>query len=128
MALEIQVGKAVMWGIGGEASITGVGGFILQDGKADHKFKLTAIEDELENDAALVATNEHIEATMTWIPLKTNTFDIPTPLANITTSGFAADILNGEWYYVGDATVNLSHAAAKMSLKLRRYINNDNLS
>jgi hypothetical protein len=129
MALEIQVGKAVMWGIGdGSATITGIGGFILQDGKIDHKFKLAAIEDEVDNDAALVATNEHVEATMTWTPLQGSTASIlPTPLQKITTSGFVCADLIGDWYYIGDASINLSHAAAKMSLKLRRYIGNDNL-
>jgi hypothetical protein len=131
MALEIQVGKAVLWGIGdGSASITGIGGFILQDGKIDHKFKMAAVEDEVDSDAALIATNEHVEATMTWTPLKgdgTAPTILPTPLQKITTSNFVAADLNGDWYYVGDASINLSHAAAKMSLKLRRYIGNDNL-
>jgi hypothetical protein len=131
MALEIQNGKATLFGIkndGSPISISGYASFILQDGKLDHKFKLTAVEDENEADASLISTNEHMEATITWTPAgatraaAVDTVVLPTPLQKITMSHFAVDLLNGDWIYVGDASVNLSHSTGKMSLKVRKYV------
>lgn len=125
--LEVQNGKAVLWGISGSINIEGYASFILQDGKLDHKFKLTPIEDETDHDATLIATNEHFETTITWIPAGSTraaalaTVTVPDPLQSITMSGFDVDLLNGTWIYIGDATVNVNHAAGKMSLKVRKY-------
>ena len=129
MGLEIQNGKAVVWGIGGTIAITGIATFILQDGKLDHKFKETRLEDEQEQDVSWIATNEHFETTITWTPAGATragalaTITIPEPFKKITMCGFDADILNGDWGYVGDATLNLTHTAGKMSMKVRRYLN-----
>jgi hypothetical protein len=133
MALEIQNGQAVLFGIandGSKITISGYASFILQDGKLDHKFKMTAVEDENEADAALIATNEYVEATLTWIPSGANRAAVlatittlPTPLQKITTTHFAVALLNGDWIYVGDASINLTHSTGKMSLKVRQYVN-----
>ena len=131
MALEIQNGQAVLYGIandGSKITISGYASFILQDGKLDHKFKLTAVEDENEADAALVATNENYETTITWIPSGLTraavvaTVATPTPLQSIVMSHFAVSLLNGTWIYVGDASVNLTHSTGKMTLKVRKYV------
>jgi hypothetical protein len=132
MALEIQNGQAVLFGIandGSKITISGYASFILQDGKLDHKFKMTAVEDENEADAALVATNEYYEATITWIPSGASrvaalaTVALPVPLQALSMSHFAVNLLNGTWIYVGDASVNLTHSTGKMSLKVRQYTN-----
>ena len=92
---------------------------------------MTAIEDENDFDAALVATNAHYETTLNWTPsgatraAAIDTVVVPAPLQKIVTAHFAVDLLNGDWIYVGDATVNLSHTAGKMSLKVRKYADDD---
>lgn len=130
MSLEVQNGKAVAWGIANDGtaiSIEGYASFILQDGKLDHKFKLTAIEDEAEFDVSLIATNPHCETTITWQPAGATradalaTISIPVPLKTITIAHWAVPLFNGDWIYVGDASVNLSHTAGKQSLKVRKY-------
>ena len=44
-----------------------------------------------------------------------------TPLAKVTVSNMAVDLLNGDWVYVGDESIELSHKQGKMSIKLRKY-------
>lgn len=122
----IQKGHAVLYGIGDAASISAPAG-ILETAKGSHKFKVDAIEDENGSDAALVATNEYIEADFVIVPDGDVDFTL-TPLATVTTSGFSAAGLNGTWIYFGDAAIDLSHKTGKYSMKCRRYINNDNLS
>jgi hypothetical protein len=128
MSLEIQTGKAILWGINGSPTVEGYAGVLLQDGKLEHKFKMTPIEDEREFDVSLIATNEHFETTLTWTPASTSragaaaTVSTPEPFKKITLSGFEVEDMNGDWIYVGDASVNLSHTAGKMSLKVRKYV------
>jgi hypothetical protein len=131
MALEIQNGKAVLFGItnsGSPITMSGYASFILQDGKLTHNFKLTAVEDENEADTALIGTNEHIEETITWTPAgatrqaAADTTALPAPLQKITMSNFKVPLLNGDWIYVGGGTIDVNHAVGKMSLKLRKYV------
>jgi hypothetical protein len=120
----IQTGRATVYGIGDEATCGFAG--ILETGKGNHKFKLDAIEDENGSDAALIATNEMIEADFVFVPEEDGDF-FATPLSTVETSGFKSALLNGTWIYVGDASIDLSHKAAKVTLKCRRYIGNDEL-
>ena len=126
---EIQKGQAVLWGVGnsGEVTVSGYASILVDSGKATHKFKITPIENESGMDVTLVATNQMVEMEMVFVPEgATGAFN--EPFATITTSGFSASELNGDWIYVGDASVDLSHKAGKMTIKGRRYINNTNLS
>lgn len=121
----IQKGLAVIYGIGDSATVNAAAG-ILESGKGTHKFKIDSIEDENGSDAALVATNEYVEADFTLVLSADVDFDL-VPLATVATSGFKAAGLNGSWIYVGDSSIDLSHKAGKFTIKCRRYINNDNL-
>lgn len=126
--VEVQKGTAVLWGVGNSCSVTGYASAVLQDGKLDHKFKLTAVEDERGADTSLIASNEHFETTITFCPVGTSVTFGTTPLATVALSGFGASDLNGNWYYIGDGSVNLSQVAGKVSLKLRKYVSNSNLT
>lgn len=128
MAAPVDIitrGTAVIYGLGGEITATGVTG-IAETGKANHKVKLDSIEDENGSDACLIATNEMVEADFVFVPISDIAF--VTPLSTVTTSGFAMEELNADWIYVGDASIDMSHKAAKYTLKCRRYINNANIT
>jgi hypothetical protein len=130
MPAETQTGKGILWGItnnGAAISVTGFATFILDTAKAGHKFKLTAIEDEGEADAALVATNPHLEQDLTFTASGASraaaaaTATFLAPLAKVTLSNFKVAAFNGDWIYVGDESIDLSHGAAKIALKVRKY-------
>lgn len=120
----IQVGEVVIYGLGNTVVVSGLAG-LMETGKADHKFKLDSVEDENGSDASLIATNQHVEATFVVTPTEFAGF--VEPLSTVVTSGFAIDELNGNWYYIGDGSADMSHKQAKVSIKCRRYIGNDNL-
>ncbi len=119
----IQIGTAVIYGLGGAVSVSGLAG-LMETAKANHKFKLDNVEDENGSDAALIATNEHVEADFVIVPTETSGF--VAPLSTVVTAGFEAEELNGSWHYIGDQAVDLSHKQAKVSIKCRRYIDNTN--
>ena len=130
MASEVQNGLAYIHGIkndGNAITIEGYATFTLDSAKAGHKFKLESVEDENGFDAALVATNAHYEMDIQWMPsgasksaaLATAVF--LAPLAKVTLAHFGVSSFNGDWIYVGDMSIDLSHKQAKMSIKLRRY-------
>ena len=121
---NIQTGRVVIYGLGDDVLVSGIAG-IVESGKADHKGKLDSVEDENGSDAALIFTNEHIEATFVIVPTEDANF-VP-PLSTVVTSGFKMQVLNGSWFYIGDGSADCSHKAAKTSVKCRRYINNTNL-
>jgi len=130
MPAEIQTGKGILFGItnGGSAiTLSGIATFILEAGKAAHKFKLTEIQDENDADVALIATNAHLELDVTWTASGATraaaaaTAAIVTPLAKVTLANFKVAAFNGDWIYVGDESIDLSHGAAKLGLKLRKY-------
>lgn len=130
MANEVQSGSGILFGIsntGSPITMTGYATFILDTAKGTHKFKLDAIEDELGFDRALIATNSHKELDITWTPsgatraAAATTAAFLDPLAKVTLANFKVDAYNGDWVYVGDQAIDLSHAAAKISLKVRKY-------
>jgi|SRR5580765_2886755 len=130
MASEVQNGKGTLFGItnsGSPISMTGYATFILDTAKGAHKFKLTAIEDENEFDTTLIATNSHIELDITWTPSGATraaaaaTAAFLLPLAKVTLANFKVSAFNGDYVYVGDESIDLSHGAGKMSLKVRKY-------
>ncbi len=134
MAQEVQSGLAVLWGVtnsGSPLSISGYASFILDTAKGQHKFKLDAVEDEIGFDRALIATNAHIELDLTWTPSGASraaaqaNASFLEPLAKVTLANFNMDAFNGDWVYVGDASIDVSHKAGKMMLKIRKYSDAD---
>jgi hypothetical protein len=130
MASEVQNGTGILHGIGDNGSgitMSGYATFILESAKGGHKFKLEPIEDEMGFDAALIATNAHVEMDITWTPsgasraAAATTAVFLTPLAKVTLANFKVEAFNGDWVYVGDQSIDLSHGNAKMSLKVRKY-------
>src|SRR5438477_6102184 len=104
---EIQHGQAVLWGIGEDSQgITGYAAILAVTAKGSHKIKLDTIEDEIGDDAALIATNSMIEADIAFVP-ETGTVTFPTPPSSITLSGFKSNVLDGAWIYMGDAAIDL---------------------
>jgi hypothetical protein len=134
MPTEVQNGTAVLHGIrssGGDISIEGYASFLLETAKLGHKFKLDSVEDELGFDASLIATNGHKEVDLVFVPAGANrgaaegVAAILNPLAQVTLGNFAVSAFNGDWIYVGDASIDLSHSAGKLSLKVRKYDDTD---
>lgn len=130
MAAEVQNGTGIIQGItnsGSAISMTGYATFILDTAKAQHKFKLDAVEDENAADANLTATNPHVELDINWTPsgasrsAAASTMVFLEPLAKVTLANFKATTFNGDYVYVGDGSIDLSHGPAKMSLKIRKY-------
>jgi hypothetical protein len=130
MPTEVQNGSAVLHGIrndGSAITIEGYATFLLESAKLGHKFKLDAVEDELGFDASLVATNAHKEIDVTFVPSGASRAAAEAvattlnPLAQVTLDNFAVSAFNGDWIYVGDASIDLSHGPGKVSLKVRKY-------
>ena len=130
MPAEVQTGKGVLWGIsnsGSAITMLGFATFIADSVKGNHKFKLESIEDELGAEVSLIATNPHVEIDITWTASGATraaaaaTAVFLTPLAKVTLANFKVTAFNGDWIYIGDESIDLSHAAGKISLKLRKY-------
>ena len=130
MATQVQTGTAVVYGItndGTPITIEGYASFILETAKANHKFDLDSVKDADNFDAALIACNGHIETDITWTPSGATkaaaaaTVAFLEPLSKVTLANFLVDALNGDWIYVGDSSVDLSHKQGKMTLKVRKY-------
>ncbi len=130
MPQEQQNGRATLFGIrsdGTPIAISGYVSIILETGKGQHKFKMDSIEDELGFDASLIATNGHVELDLAWTPTGATRADAEAsavflePLAKVTISNVAVAFVNGDWVYVGDQSIDLSHKQGKMTLKVRKY-------
>ena len=130
MATEVQNGTGIVHGIrndGSAITMTGYATFILETAKGQHKFKLDNVEDELGFDAALIATNGHVETDITWTPSGATraaaeaTAVFLTPLAKVTLDNFKITAFNGDWIYIGDQSIDLSHKMGKITLKVRKY-------
>ncbi len=134
MPTETQNGTAVLFGIrnnGTAISIEGYATTLIDSAKIGHKFKLSEVQDENDFDASLQATNAHFEVDITFVPSGASRGDAEAvaafvePLAKVTLGNFAVEILNGDFLYVGDGSIDLSHGVGKMSLKLRKYADED---
>lgn len=146
MPSELQMGKAVLFGIQSDGKATGTtpplevsgtteaegyASFIWDTAKLQHKFKIHDIEDESEFDVSAVATNEHFELDVKWTPAGTTRADLAgkavflTPLSKVTLKGFRVTAFNGDYQYRGDQAIDLAKAVGTMMLKLRRYANAD---
>lgn len=128
MADSTITGKAVISGITGTSAITisGFATFSLDTAKMNHKFDLEAIK-ENNFDAALIATNGHVEVDLNWRPSGASkaaaraTAIIISPLATVTLANFDVTAYNGRYVYVGDESIELGQGAATMAMKIRRY-------
>lgn len=134
MPLETQNGKAHIWGIrnnGSPIEIEGYASFTLDSMRVNHKFNLDNISDELGFDRALIATNGYLEEDVTFMPSGTTrtmaeqAAVILEPLSKVTISNMSVITLNGDWIYVGDASIELSTKTGKMTIKLRKYLDTD---
>ena len=130
MPAEIQTGTGIVYGVtnsGSAITMTGFATFILETAKGGHKFDLADIKDENNADVTLIATNARIELDIAWTPsgatraAAATTAAFITPLTKVTLANFKVTAFNGDYVYVGDESIDLSHGAAKMSMKLRRY-------
>jgi len=130
MPIEVQSGAGVAFGIsnsGSAITITGFATIIWDTAKASHKFKIDSIEDENGFDKALIATNAHVELDITFVPIgatRAAASEVAVflePLSKVTLSNFKIDAFNGDYVYVGDESIDLSHKEAKMQLKIRKY-------
>jgi hypothetical protein len=134
MPTEVQNGSAVLHGIrssGGTITIEGYATTIIESAKLGSKFNLEAVQDELGFDASLIATNAHKEIDIVFVPKGADraaaeaVATVLTPLASVTLSNFSVTALNGDWINIGDTSIDLSHGAGKVSLKLRKYDDSD---
>lgn len=131
MAAEVQKGTGILFGIannGTAITMSGYASFTLDAAKAQHKFKLEEVQDELGFDKALIATNGHVELDITWVPsgatraAAANASVFLTPLSKVSLNNFKAAAFNGDYVYIGDQSIDLSHGGpGKMSLKIRKY-------
>jgi hypothetical protein len=130
MPTEVQNGSATLHGIrndGSAITIEGYATFLLDSAKLGHKFKLDAVEDELGFDASLIATNAHKEVDLTFVPKGADrdaaeaVAAILSPLSKVELDNFAVAAFNGDWIYVGDASIDLSRGPGKVGLKVRKY-------
>jgi len=135
MAQEYQNGKCVLYGIsnsGTPITIEGYASFILESAKVGRKWDMEAIKDETNHDAALIWTNGHDEVD---VPFQVSgatrdaaaaTAVFLSPGAKVTMAGFKAAVCNGDWINLGDQSLDLTQKGpAKMTLKLRRYVDSD---
>ena len=134
MADATQTGTAVVYGLANDGtpiSIEGYATFISETAKQGHKFDLDAVKDETNFDASLIATNGHRELDITWTPSGASktaanaTAVFLEPLDKVTLANFAVDSFNGDWIYIGDGMIELNHKQGKMSMKLRKYDDDD---
>ena len=131
MATEVQNGLAFIHGIRGTPAITGYASVTMDSVKASHKVKVSEIEDSLGFTAAIVATDAHVELDITFLPSADTRANaegkaiFPDPLSRVTLSGFSVDTINGVYLYIGDASIDLNKKEGKMTLKLRRYDDED---
>jgi len=134
MGEAVQTGTAIVTGIdnnGTAITIEGYATFLLETAKANHKFELDAVKDENNFDASLIATNGHVEVDLTWTPSGASlaaaaaTAVFLPPLSRVTLDNFKVDTFNADWIYIGDSSIDLSHKQGKMSLKIRKYDDDD---
>ncbi len=128
MASEIQKGRAVLYGITNNGTPVTLGGYasIISDVKVGHKWETDVTKDQNNFDANLTATNAHMEIDCTWTPSgatrsEINGTEFLEPHALVVLSGFTLTMLNGNWIYWADGSLDLSKKEGKMSMKLRKY-------
>ena len=135
MAQEVQNGKCVLYGIsnsGSPITITGYASFILESAKVGRKYEMEVVKDENNFDTALIWTNGLDEVDVPFV-VSGATRDAAaaiavflSPGAKVTMANFKASVCNGDWLNLGDQSLDLTQKGpAKMTLKLRRYVDAD---
>ena len=135
MAQEVQNGKCVLYGIsnsGSPITITGYASFILESAKVGRKYEMEVVKDENNFDTALIWTNGHDEVDVPFVvsgatrDAAAATAVFLPPGAKVTMDNFKASVCNGDWLCLGDQSLDLTQKGpAKMTLKLRRYVDTD---
>ena len=135
MAIETQNGKATLYGIsnsGSPITIEGYASFILESAKVGRKYDMEVVKDENNFDAALIWTNGHDEVDVPFVVSGATrdsaaaTAVFLSPGAKVTMANFKAAVCNGDWINLGDQSLDLTQKGpAKMTLKLRRYVDTD---
>jgi len=134
MATEIQNGDAKVHGIrnnGSAITITGYASFTLDSAKIGSKWKLDELQDEVGFTNALIWVDGHYECDVQFMLSGASraaaeaTAVFVTPGAKITMANFAVAVLNGDWINMGDQSIDLSQKQGKLSMKLRKYVDED---
>lgn len=132
---EVQVGVAKIFGlIGGTATtLEGAATITIENADFEHKFKLEESLGQDGNCETLYATNEQFDIAINFMPngatraaAATSAANmVPSPLSKVVLSGFSVARYNGDYNYVGGATIKLVRdKECVMNLKLRAYIAN----
>ena len=132
---EIQVGVAKIFGIfgGSIVTLTGSATVTLENVDFEHKFKLEESIGQDGNCETLYATNEQYDIAINFMPngatraaaaVSADGF-IPAPLSKVVLSGFQIAKYNGDYNYVGGATLKIVRDKECVgNMKLRAYIAN----
>ena len=113
---------------GGAITITGVASFTVDSVKIGAKWKVYELQDETGFDNAIIWTNGHYDADVQLMLSGASraaaeaTAVFLLPGAKITMAGFSVAVCNGDWINMGDQSIDLSQKVGKMSLKLRKYV------
>ena len=132
---ETQVGTAKIFGLIGGTAVTLVGAatVTIENADLEHKFKLEESIGQDGNCETLFATNEQYDIAINFMPngatraaAATSAANmIPAPLSKVVLSGFAVARYNGDYNYVGGATIKMVRdKECVMNIKLRAYIAN----
>jgi hypothetical protein len=133
MANEVQTGKAVVFGVTGTVSYTGIGTIELQTGSFDDRFDLHETRDKQGEVIGLQAWNPLREVTLNFTPVSSATgagaindaklgLALPSPLASVSLTNFAHADLTGTWIYIGGGRIDLSNQTeGTMTLPCRKY-------
>ena len=132
---ETQIGVAKIFGLIGATAVTltGAATITMENADFEHKFKLEESIGQDGNCETLYATNEQYDIAINFMPngatraAAADSADgfIPAPLSKVVLSGFQIAKYNGDYNYVGGATIKLIRdKECVMNLKLRAYIAN----
>ena len=132
---ETQVGKAKIYGLSGATAVTleGAATITIESADFEHKFKLDESAGQDGDCETLFGANEQYDISINFMPngaTRSAAADsaanmIPAPLAKVVLSGFAINRYNGDYNYVGGATIKMVRdKECVMGIKLRAYIAN----
>lgn len=135
MAQETQVGVAKIFSLSGAAmeTLEGAATITMESADFEHKFKLEESAGQDGDVETLFASNEQFDISINFMPKGATRADaatqadelIPAPLSKVTLSDFAISKYNGDYNYIGGATIKLVRdKECVMGMKLRAYIGN----
>lgn len=140
MAQETQVGVAKVFGLRGAAleTLEGAATITMESADFEHKFKLDESLGQDGDVETLFASKEEYEISINLMPTGASRAAaadqavdlIPAPLSKVTLSEFAIESFNGDYNYIGGATIKMVRdKECVMGMKLRAFIaNRDSLT